>query len=184
MVGASKRQALGALEKSMSLSRKRMVIAVLCCIAFIVVVNVGLRFYSQFKPVRIVTASEQPLSKELLRALPAEFATNSAITERVLKDYDLAREKTITRADVRQIRSTLAWSTWGAYWPKRLEINNSSNVIVFISETEHRSRYIELRKETNRWYIAGSHVEVGEGAGPGLLEIAKQYLELIFLWRR
>jgi len=168
----------------MSVLRNKKLVVALCCIAFIAVLNVGLRFYSQLKPVRIVTASEQPLSKGLRRALPAEFATNSAITERVLQDYDLAHETTITRTDVRQIRSTLAWSTWGAYWPERLEINNSSNVVAFIPETEHRIRYIELRKETNRWYVAGSAVEFGEGVGPGLLEIAKQYLELIFLGRK
>jgi hypothetical protein len=111
----------------------------------------GLRFYAQFRHVRVYVGR--------VAAMPAELASGLHMEEhkidptvRIESPYDTASEKVLPREEISRLRRAIAWSSSMPAFIDSLTILSPTNVVARQSGKSSMREY-QLTKRGGRWVI-------------------------------
>jgi hypothetical protein len=119
----------------------------------LLLVILGDRLWSQFRPVKIVQIREAAMPESLKQSLGV---TGSNLLNRTAMPYSAATNGPITPKDLRQIRATLTWQGLAPFHASEIEIEDASNVTVIgIQVLPWRSYLASLEKTDGDWRLVG-----------------------------
>jgi hypothetical protein len=118
------------------------------------VLYVGMRFYAQFRPIKIYVSRVEPMPAELASGLHMEeHKIDPMVT--IESPYESAKDKILSMDEIRQIRSQIAWSKSISPLFDSLTIQGSNKVLIRRMNSNKMDEY-QLVKEGDRWVVEGS----------------------------
>jgi hypothetical protein len=118
------------------------------------VLYVGMRFYAQYRPIKIYVSRVAPMPAELASGLHMEeHKIDPMVT--IESPYEGAKDKILSMGEIQQIRSQIAWGKSIPPFFDSLTIQSSNKVLIRRTKNDKMDEY-QLVKEDDRWVIDSS----------------------------
>ena len=120
----------------------------------------GLKFYAQYRPVKIFVSRVAPMPSALAAGLHMEeHGIDPMVT--IETPYELAGNKILTAGEIRSLRRQIVWNGLTSPFFDSLTIQGSNSVVVRRTTGRSISEYQLTRKE-RRWSVVQSSVSTIE----------------------
>jgi hypothetical protein len=123
----------------------------LCVILPAAVLYFGLRFYAQFRPVRVYVSRVAPMPAELTGGLHMQEHKIDPMI-RIESPYDSAAEKLLPPEEIRRLRTAIAWSSTMPAFIDSLTILSPTNVVAR-QTSKNSMREYQLARHGDHWTI-------------------------------
>ena len=137
-----------------SIMKRRVTGTIFCVWLLILIVFVSMKFYAQYRPIKIYVSSVAPMPAELANGLHMEeHKINPMVT--IESSYESSENKILSLDEIRRIRSQIIWKTDISPFFDSLTIQ-STNKILVRRTTSAVIREYELEKSGDRWIVKSS----------------------------
>jgi hypothetical protein len=134
--------------------KRRGIPVILCAWVCILVFYIAMKFYAQYRPIKIYVSRVAPMPVELANGLHMkEHGINTMIT--IESSYENSENKILSLDEIRRIRSQIIWSTDISPFFDSLTIQSSNKVLVRRTTSSVMRQY-ELVKSGDRWVVESS----------------------------
>jgi hypothetical protein len=120
----------------------------------IVALYVAMKFYAQYRPVKVYVARLEPMPAELASGLHMkEHGINPIV--KIESSYEDSTDKILSPEEIRRIRSQIIWRTDLSPFFDSLTIQSTNKVLVRRTTTSVMREY-ELVKSGDHWVVESS----------------------------
>jgi hypothetical protein len=136
------------------MTKRRVIVIIFCAWLSLVALSIPVKFYAQYRPIKIYVSRVEPMPSELANGLHMEeHKINPMVT--VESSYEKSEDKILSLDEIRHVRSQIVWASGIPTFYDSITIQSTNKVLVRRTTRSVLGEY-EMEKSGNRWILKSS----------------------------